>query len=159
MLLSENIMTKIKVIVLNKNISFIGNIIKVNSGYARNYLIPYNKAVYATSYNIKKYNKKYLDNIKFNNNKLSKFKKLYNKIIFLSPLEIKLRCDKKNKLFGSIKNIDIKNIFLEKLNIKISKKCIIFPNGPIKYLGNYIIKISLHKENVFDFLINIKSLN
>ncbi len=148
-------MIKVKVIILDKNISYVGNILKVSRGYARNFLIPYNKAVYATSKNINKFYKvnKYL------NNKILKLNKLKDKIINLSPLNIKLRCDKNKKLFCSIKNIDIKNIFLDKLNIKISKKCIILPNGPIKYLGNYIINISLYKKDIFDFLINISSLN
>ncbi len=148
-------MSKVKVIIIDKNISYVGNILKVNPGYARNFLIPFNKALYATSKNIKKFykNKEYL------NNKYLKFKDLKNKIINLSPLNLKLRCDKNNKLFCTIKNIDIKNIFLDKLNIKISKKCIVLPKGPIKYLGNYIINISLYKKDFFDFIINIKSLD
>ncbi len=148
-------MVKVKVIILDKSISNIGNILKVNPGYARNYLIPYNKAVYATYKNINKFSNK----SKFLDFKLFKLDKLKRKIISLSPLNIKLRSDKNNKLFCSIKNIDIKNIFLDKLNIKISKKCIILPKGPIKYLGNYIINISLYKKDYFNFLIKIKSLN
>ncbi len=148
-------MSKIKVIILDKKISYIGNILKVNSGYARNFLIPYNKALYATNKNINNFFK---DN-KNLDNKYSRLNILKNKIIDLSPLNIKLRCDKNNKLFCSIKNIDIKNIFLDKLNIKISKKCIILPKGPIRYLGSYIINIYLYKKDCFDFIININSLN
>ncbi len=153
-------MFRIKVLIIDKNSLFFGKVLFVKPGFARNYLIPYGKAVNASSNNLIKFNK---SNLNINNSNfgfnLDKFNYLYKKIISLSPLNLKLRCDYKNKLFGSIKNIDIKNIFLDKLNIKISKKCIILPNGPIKYLGNYIIKISLYKNNIFDFLINVIKLN
>ncbi len=152
-------MIKIKVLIIDKKSLMFGKVLYVKSGYARNFLVPYGKAVYATSYNLKKFKINNLivkDNIKF---KLSRFNDLYKKIISISPLILKLRCDNKNKLFGSVKNIDIKNIFFEKLNIKLSKKCIILPNGPIKYIGNYEIKISLYENNVFNFLLNIIKLN
>ncbi len=150
-------MVKVKVLIIDKNSSLSGKILNVKSGYARNYLIPFKKAVYASSDNINKYkNDNYKDNFNYKSYKIDK---LYKKIISLSPLILKFRCDDNNKLFCSIKNIDIKNIFYDKLNIKISKKCIIFPNGPIKYLGNYIIKIFLYKKNIFNFNIIIKKLN
>ncbi len=149
---------KIKVIILDKYITNIGNIISVKPGYARNYLIPNFKAVYANDINIKKFSKKYISLINGSKKKFIYKNEIYKKIIKLSPLEFCLRSDDNNKLFCSVKSVDIKNLIFKKLNIKISEKYILFPKGPIKYLGDYIIKINLCKNIIFDFSIKIKKL-
>ncbi len=148
------VILKTKVIVIDSKFAPIGSILNVKLGYARNYLVPYGKAIYATKSNIINFKRKHK-----NITKVIDFNKLLNKINSILPINLELRCDKNNKLFGSIKDIDIKNIIFEKLNIKISKKFILLTNGPIKYIGNYNIKIKLYKKYIVNFLINIKPLN
>ncbi len=148
----------IKIILLNKNrLGKVGNIVNVKSGYARNYLVPYNKAIYATKKNIEKINEKLTLIIKFKKKELSKINNLYEKIISLSPLLIKSKCSKNGKLFGSINSDFISKIISSKINYNIPKNFIILPNGSLKYLSKYKIVISLYKKKKFNFFINIVS--
>ncbi len=149
----------VKVILLNKSLlGNIGNIINVSSGYARNYLIPYSKAIYASKENIKYFNNKiYLDN-KYKEKEISKINELYKKIISLSPLLIKSKCSKKGKLFGSITSKKISKIISNKINFNIPEKFIILPNNSsLKYLNKYNINIFLYKKKKFNFLVEIVS--
>ncbi len=142
--------------VLNLGIS--GDVTNVKSGYARNYLIPYKKCLYATKLNLKiLQNKKNLskdsviDKIKY-------FKKIFKKISRLSPFVIKMNAKNNGKLFGSIKPKNISKMLLKILNVRISTKNIFLSQRVIKNLGLYKVKISLHKSLKVKFLINIISL-
>ncbi len=148
----------IKIILLNKNkLGKIGSVVNVKSGYARNYLIPYNKAIYASEENIKRFKKRLSLIIKLEKEELSKINNLYKKIISLSPLMIKSKCSKNGKLFGSINSESISKIISNKINFNISKNFIILPNGPLKYVSEYKIIIFLYKKKKFSFFINIVS--
>ncbi len=143
----------IKVIILSKDVYLgdVGSIKKVKNGYARNFLIPYKKAVYATKLNLIKYGFSKKNIVDENIDKLKE------KILSLSPLNISVRSEN-NKLFGSIKNIDISNLIYEKLSIKISRKNIIIPNFYIKYIGDYDISIYLSKKNFVSILLKIRTI-
>ncbi len=149
----------IKVILLNKSeLGKIGNIVNVKSGYARNYLVPYNKAIYATKVNIKEFNNQMSVIVKSQKEELRKIDRLYRKIYSLSPLVIKSKCSKNGKLFGSINSVNISKIISDKINFSISRNFIILPNGPLKYLSDYKIYISLYKKKKFDFIVKIISI-
>ncbi len=146
----------IKIILLNKNkLGKVGNIVNVKSGYARNYLIPYNKAIYATKKNITKFNEKLALIIDFRKKEFKKINYLYKKIISLSPLVIKSKCSKNGKLFGSINSDIISKIISNKINYNVPKSFIILPSGPLKYLSKYKIIVSLYKKKKFDFFVHI----
>ncbi len=148
----------IKIILLNKNkLGNIGNIVNVKSGYARNYLIPYGKAIYASKKNVIKFNEKLSLAKKLEKEELHKINDLYRKIISLSPLIIKSRCSGNGKLFGSINSENISKIISSKINFKITKNFIILPDGPLKYLSKYKIIISLYKRKRFDFFVDVVS--
>ncbi len=149
----------VKVILLNKSfLGKIGNIINVKSGYARNYLIPYNKALYFNNDNIKKVNEEKMSFNILKDKNIKKIDSIYKKVILLSPMNLYYRCSKFGKLFSSFKIFDLYKIFLKKIKYKISKKNIIFPNGPIKYIGKHIINIYFNKNKKIDFIINIISI-
>ncbi len=150
----------IKVIILKKFLlGNIGDIIKVKSGYARNYLIPYGYVLYACKYNLNKFSKENLLNKDNIDKKNKEYKKIYNKILKLSPLKLSFRCSDNGKLFGSLNSLDICNIISKNINYKISRKCVSIMGGKIKYLGEYIVNISLYKKYTINFILNIVSLN
>ncbi len=149
----------IKIIILEKCfLGKIGDVINVKSGYARNYLIPYKKAVYFSKINLEKINKQKILNIEVENKKFNIINTVYNKIILLSPMKLYYRCGKNGRLFDSLKILDIRKIFLDKLKYKISKKNIFLPNGPIKYIGKHIVNIFLYKKKKIKFIIDIISI-
>ncbi len=149
----------VKIILLNKNtLGNVGSIVNVKSGYARNYLIPYNKAIYASKDNINKFNEKFSFISELKKRKKDEINKLYKKIILLSPLIIKSKCSKKGKLFGSITSETISKIISRKINFNIPKGFIILPNNSLKYLSKYKIIISLYKKKKFDFFVVVVSL-
>ncbi len=149
----------IKIIILKKNnLGNFGDIVNVKLGYARNYLIPYNKAIYATKININKINKKKIFLSEFKKNKEIKYDYIYKKISLLSPLRLYYRCSKNGKLFNSLKSIDIYKILLSKVKYNFSKKSIVLPNGPIKKIGSHKINIVLYRKKNFSFIIDIISI-
>ncbi len=147
----------VKIIILKKSLlGKVGDIVDVKFGYARNFLIPYQKALYFNNNNIKEFNenKSFFNKIK--NRKIDEISNIYKKIILLSPIKLYYKCSKNGKLFNSFKKFDLYKIFLKKLKYKISKKNIFFPNGPIKYIGKHVVNVLFYKK--IDFIINIISI-
>lgn len=142
-----------KIILLTKinNLGNLGDVIKVKSGYARNYLIPNKKAIIANEKNILYYEKEkneILEKEKIKNqhieNKISKLQNL--NIIMYS------KASKDGKLYGSIKLIEIikkikeNGISLEQKELKL--KTI------IKTIGKHKVQFLLN--NTKDININLE---
>tara|TARA_B100000989_G_scaffold233943_1_gene180772 strand:+ start:15892 stop:16350 length:459 start_codon:yes stop_codon:yes gene_type:complete len=135
-----------KVVLLEnlRKIGSIGEVINVKRGFARNYLIVNNKALYASKENIKK-----VDNIKVELAKKDQEKKKIAKEL-LDKLNYKLYSVNKlvtenKELYGSIKPTEISKLILENDKIEI-KPSLIQPLNEIKTVGTFKIKIDLHSE-------------
>jgi len=120
-----------------------GEIIIVKEGYARNYLIPKNKAKEATLGNMK-----ILDALKKKRASedakiLNEAKKIAEKIATIS-LTIPAQAGEEEKLFGSVSNDDIASALAEQ-GINIDKKDIIL-DEPIKKLGVYQATVKIHQD-------------
>ena len=135
-----------KVILLEniRKIGSIGEVIDVKRGYARNYLISKNKALFASKENIKEVeiikqelNKK--DQAKKKNAKIIQ-EKIKNKII-----EIKKLSTENKELYGSVKPTEISKILENNEKIKINPS-LIQPVKEIKSLGEFKVIINLHSE-------------
>ena len=146
-----------KVILLENlaKIGSIGEIIDVNRGFARNYLISNKKALYASKENIKE-----VEKIKIELNKKDQEKKKNAKQIYESLknkiYEVKKLTTENNDLYGSIKPTEISKIInqLDKIDVKPS---LIQPLNEIKSLGVFKVKINLHSEVQAE--INIKVIS
>ena len=135
-----------------KKLGDIGDEVKVKSGYARNFLVPNNKALYATSENRKYFEEKKTD-IKSQNDKLIKDAK--EKLKTLSGQEVILirAASDSGQLFGSVTTKDIVNSLNEK-NISISKNEIDL-NKSIKNLTYEKVTINLHPEVSCEIILNV----
>ncbi len=152
----------VKIIILQNipNLGEVGDIIDVKSGYARNFLIPFNKALYASDVNVKKFSKELLLYKESLSSRLLKNKTLLDNLNKLSPLKILCRHKKDGRLFGSIKSVDISNVIYERLKVRISRKLIVLPDSKvISYLGEYVISICLDKKNVVSIILKLLSGN
>ena len=135
-----------KVILLEniRKIGTIGDIIDVKRGFARNFLISKNKALFASKKNIsevekikKELSKKDLDRKK---NAKEIHEKINNKIFE----DRKLSTENK-ELYGSVKPTEISKLIENKVNIKINSS-VIQPTKEIKSLGKFKVTINLHSE-------------
>ena len=120
-----------------------GDILTVKDGYARNYLLPNNKAVQATTQNMKQLeHQKRLISEKLNKIK-SEAEKLSKKLEQTS-CTITKPAGEEDKLFGSVTSSDISES-LKSEGFEIDKKKIIL-DEPLKKLGIYNIPVKLHQE-------------
>lgn len=135
-----------------KKLGDIGDEVKVKSGYARNFLVPNKKALYATSENKKYFEEKKTD-IKSQNDKL--FKDAKEKLKKISGQEVILirAASDSGQLFGSVSTKDIVNSLAEK-NISILKNEIDL-NKSIKNLTYEKILINLHPEVSCEIILNV----
>ncbi len=148
-----------KVILLEniKKIGTIGEIINVKRGFARNYLIANQKALYASKDNIKQ-----VDKIKvelgrkdLEKKKLAKqiMEKINNKIITVEKL-----VTENKDLYGSIKPTEISKLISENEKVEI-KPSLIQPLKEIKSLGTFKVKIDLHSEVQAEIKIKVDILD
>ena len=135
-----------------KKLGDIGDEVKVKSGYARNFLVPNKKALYATSEN-KKYFEEKKTEIKSQNDK--SIKEAKEKIKTLSEQEVTLirAASDSGQLFGSVSTKDIVNSLAEK-NISILKNEIDL-NKSIKNLTYEKVTINLHPEVSCEIILNV----
>ena len=135
-----------------KKLGDIGDEVKVKSGYARNFLVPNKKALYATSEN-KKYFEEKKTEIKSQNDKLIKDAK--EKLKTLSGQEVTLirAASDSGQLFGSVSTKDIVNSLAEK-NISILKNEIDL-NKSVKNLTYEKVTINLHPEVSCEIILNV----
>tara|TARA_B100000963_G_C22514834_1_gene620116 strand:- start:415 stop:1092 length:678 start_codon:yes stop_codon:yes gene_type:complete len=135
-----------------KKLGDIGDEVSVKSGYARNFLVPNKKALYATSENRKYFEEKRTD-IKSQNEKL--IKDANEKLKTLSGQEVTLirAASDTGQLFGSVSTKDIVNSLAEK-NISILKNEIDL-NKSIKNLTYEKVTINLHPEVSCEIILNV----
>ena len=135
-----------KVILLEnvRKVGNIGEIIDVNRGYARNFLIAQKKALFASKENIKE-----VEKIKSELNKKDQDKKnlakeidekLKNKEFTISKLSTENR-----ELYGSVKPTEISKLIQETEKLQVNPS-MIQPVKEIKSLGSFEVILSLHSE-------------
>ena len=143
-----------KVVLLERvqKLGQMGDIVDVKSGYARNFLLPFRKALRATEQNIQYYEKqksileaKNIENIK-------EAESLKAKINGISFTLIRSASDA-GALYGSVSAKDIMDVISEN-GIVIAKNQINLEK-PIKELGIYKIIVSLHPEISSEIIINV----
>ena len=122
----------------------IGDIIDVKRGFARNYLISSNKALYASKENIKEVEKIKTDLNSKDQEKKKNAKNIHEQINQKEYSIHKLSTEN-NELYGSVKPSEISKIILEldKLEIKPS---MIQLAEEIKSLGTFKVKVNLHSD-------------
>ena len=137
-----------------KNLGKIGDIVKVKSGYGRNFLIKFEKALSASKENIKIVNNK-KEQL---NEKDLVFKKEAKKnfeILNKKNYKIQKLVTENNDLYGSVKPTEIAKIIKEKHNIDI-KPLQIDLEKEIKSVGIFRATINLHSEIQANILIEVE---
>lgn len=135
-----------KVILLEdvKSLGKKGEIVNVNDGYARNFILPKKLGLEETSKNLNDLKLQKQNDEKVAQEKLDAAKALAEEIKEKS-ITVKIQAGVEGKVFGSISSKEIATEAKKQLNMDIDKKKIVIPDA-IKSLGTYNVNIKLHKD-------------
>lgn len=135
-----------QVILMEKvvNLGKLGDVVKVKNGYARNYLIPAGKARRATPENLAEFEARRAELEKLQADALAAAQAQAARLEGLR-LEVTQKAGLDGKLFGSVTNIDVRDLLAAK-GCEVPKAAIRMPHGPIKTTGEHPVEIVLHGD-------------
>ena len=144
-----------KIILLDKiqRLGEIGDVVEVNSGYARNFLIPQKKAAFASEKNIAEVESK-KDELAAMSEDLLTNAQARGKDIEGSECEILVPVTEEGALYGSVGTREISEAF-SNMDVQIDKSEVQLPDGPIKETGDHNISISVHQEVSVEVLVKV----
>lgn len=144
-----------KIILLDKiqRLGEIGDVVDVNSGYARNFLIPQKKAAFASDKNIAEVEAKKDELAAMSADVLTQAE-ARAKALEGSECEILVPVTEEGALYGSVGTRDISEAFM-KNEVHIDKSEVQLPDGPIKEIGEHNIVISVHPEVSVEVLVKV----
>tara|TARA_B100000242_G_C42689346_1_gene322790 strand:- start:62 stop:517 length:456 start_codon:yes stop_codon:yes gene_type:complete len=144
-----------KVILLEnvRKVGSIGEVIDVNRGFARNFLIAQKKALFASKENIKEVEKIKAELNKKDLDKKNEAKEINEKLKNKEFIIKKLSTENK-ELYGSVKPTEISKILKKAENVEIDPS-MIQPTKEIKSLGIFSVILSLHSEIQSQIKINV----
>jgi len=129
-----------------------GELVSVKSGYARNYLLPQGKAVFASKDNIKLFEERKAQLEGENITKKNEAQKLADSIKFNEVVIIRAASES-GQLYGSVSAKDISQAVSE-AGLSINKNQVVL-NKSLKTLSYEDISIKLHPEVQFTLKLNI----
>jgi len=134
-----------------------GELVSVKSGYARNYLLPQGKAVFASKENIKVFEERKAQLEGENITKKNEAQKLADSIKFNEVVIIRAASES-GQLYGSVSAKDISQAVseagLSEAGLSINKNQVVL-NKSLKTLSYEDISIRLHPEVQFNLKLNI----
>lgn len=121
-----------------------GQIVKVNEGYARNFIIPRKLGVEATSKNLNDLKLQKANADKLAAEQLAAAKELAAQIE-KSAVTLSIKAGDNGKAFGSVSSKEIGKAVTDQLGLEIDKKKMVLPE-PIKTIGTHEVPVKLHKD-------------
>ncbi len=144
-----------QIILLEKviNLGVLGDVVRVKDGYARNFLIPQGKAKRATTANLAEFEKRRVELEKAHAETLAKEQEKGAKLDGLM-VQVTQKAGVDGKLFGSVTNSDISEA-LKKQGFDVPKASIRMPDGPLKTIGDFPLKVALHTDVVVSITVSV----
>ena len=135
-----------EIILLQKvdNVGGIGDLVRVKSGYARNYLIPQGKATLATAENKAKFELRRAELEAKAAAELGAAQARAKKLEGL-VLKIEMQAGAEGKLFGSVGTVDISEA-IAKHGVEVERSEIRLPDGPLRSVGDHQVVLHLHTD-------------
>ncbi len=136
-----------EVILLDKiaKLGGLGDKVSVKSGYARNYLLPQGKAVFASKANVEHFEARRAEIEVKLAEVLAAAEARAAKVVELAEVTIASKCGDEGKLFGSIGTRDIADAITE-AGVEVTKAEVRLPLGTIRETGEFDIAIHLHHD-------------
>ena len=126
-----------------QNLGGLGDLVSVKPGYARNFLVPYGKAVWATDDARVKVDERRAQLAKLEEERLDVARAKSERL----PAELTVcrKAGEDGRLYGSVSAADIAEI-LQEQGIAVGRSEVSLPQGPIKEIGEMDLDILLHPE-------------
>ena len=121
-----------------------GQIVKVNEGYARNFILPKKLGVEATSKNLNDLKLKKANEEKIAAQQLAAARELGEKLE-KSSVVLSIKAGDNGKAFGSVSSKEISKAIEEQLHLEIDKKKLVLPE-PLKTFGTHEVPVKLHRD-------------
>ncbi len=121
-----------------------GQIVKVNDGYARNFILPKKLGVEATSKNLNDLKLQRANDARLAAEQLAAAQELAKKVE-ASPVTVSIKAGEGGRTFGSVSTKEIGKAVSDQLKLDIDKKKMVLTD-PIKTLGTFEVPVKLHKD-------------
>ena len=126
-----------------QNLGGLGDLVSVKPGYARNFLVPYGKAVWATDNARVKVDERRVQLAKLEEERLDVARAKSERLP--AELTVARKAGEDGKLYGSVSAADIAEI-LQEQGIAVGRSEVSLPQGPIKEIGEIDVDILLHPD-------------
>ena len=136
-----------EVILLDKiaKLGGLGDKVTVKSGYARNYLLPKGKAVFASSANVEHFEARRAELEAKLAETLAAAEARAAKLTELAEVTIASKAGDEGKLFGSIGTRDIADA-ISAVGVEVAKSEVRLPLGTIRETGEFDVAIAVHSD-------------
>jgi large subunit ribosomal protein L9 len=144
-----------QVILLQKvaNLGNIGDLVKVKSGYGRNFLLPKGKATLATKDNVAKFEARRAEFEKAARDELTAAQARGEKLKGLK-ITVAAKAGTEGKLFGSVGTADIAEA-CSRAGFKVERQEVDLAGGLIRNVGEHTVRLHLHTDVVIDLVVNV----
>lgn len=128
-------------------------IVEVNDGYARNFLLKNKKGIEATGKNLNDLKLKKANADKLQQERLDEAKELAAKIAEGS-ISLTIKIGEGGRSFGSISSKEIAEAVKSQMNLEVDKKKVLLKD-PIKTLGKHEVEIKVHPQVVATLVVQV----
>ncbi len=133
-----------------------GDLVKVNDGYARNFIIAKKLGVEATNRNINDLKLKKANEEKIQLELLEEAKGLAKKIEE-KPIVLEIKAGEGGKTFGSISTKEIATAVTSQFGFEIDKKKMSLTE-PIKSIGTHLVTVKVHKDVTAKLTVKVEEM-
>ena len=143
------------VILLEKvrNLGALGDQVKVKAGFARNYLIPYGKAVTATAENRAMFEARRAELERAQNKSLGSARERAQKLNGFT-VQIVRKVAEDGTMYGSFSNRDIAEAVVQ-AGFELERSEVVLSSGPLKTVGDHEIPVNLHPEVSVKIIVSV----
>ena len=130
-----------------------GDMVEVNNGYARNFILPKKLGVEATGKNINDLKLQKANQEKIAQEQLDAAKELGKKLEE-GKVTISIKTGDGGKAFGSVSSKEIASAVEEQMGLKVDKKKIQLKEQ-LKTLGTHMVPVKLHAKVTVELKVNV----
>ena len=137
-----------------ENLGVLGDVVNIKPGYARNFLIPFGKAVQATEANIKVFESQKYDLEKFEKARFD-YAVVTAEVIKGKEYTIPAKAGEGGKLFGSVGTAEVAEAISQASGNTIRKSQVRMPQGVIRSTGEFELMVHMYTDVDADIKVKV----